>query len=96
MELIVAPLLFFEGQKTKIHNIGRRIKEIIGLTVIMVLLALIVSGFSIHLLAGISLPLAFIIGSISTPTDATASEAVTNGLRMPRRVTASLKAESLF
>lgn len=62
----------------------------------MVLLALIVSGFSIHLLAGISLPLAFIIGSISTPTDATASEAVTNGLRMPRRVTASLKAESLL
>ncbi len=96
MELIVAPLLFFEGQKTRIHNIGRRIKEIIGLTVVMVLLALIVSGFSIHFLTGISLPLAFIIGSISTPTDATASEAVTNGLRMPRRVTASLKAESLF
>ena len=50
MELIVAPLLFFEGQKTRIHNVGRRIKEIIGLTIIMVLLALIVSGFSIHLL----------------------------------------------
>lgn len=96
MELIVAPLLFFEGQKTRIHNISRRIKEIIGLTVVMVLLALIVGGFSIHFLAGISLPLAFIIGSISTPTDATASEAVTNGLRMPRRVTTSLKAESLF
>ncbi|MBO3730122.1 sodium:proton antiporter [Lactobacillus paragasseri] len=96
MELIVAPLLFFEGQKTRIHNVGRRIKEIIGLTIIMVLLALIVSGFSIHLLADVSLPLAFIIGSISTPTDATASEAVTNGLRMPRRVTSALKAESLF
>lgn len=93
MELIVAPLLFFEGQKTRIHNVGRRIKEIIGLTIIMVLLALIVSGFSIHLLADVSLPLAFIIGSIS---DATASEAVTNGLRMPRRVTSALKAESLF
>ena len=96
MELIVAPLLFFEGQKTRIHNVGRRIKEIIGLTIIMVLLALIVSGFSIHLLADVSLPLAFIIGSISTPTDATASEAVTNGLRMPRRVMSALRAESLF
>ncbi|MBS7524616.1 sodium:proton antiporter [Lactobacillus gasseri] len=96
MELIVAPLLFFEGQKTRIHNVGRRIKEIIGLTIIMVLLALIVSGFSIHLLVDVSLPLAFIIGSISTPTDATASEAVTNGLRIPRRVTSALKAESLF
>lgn len=83
-------------KKLEFHNIGRRIKEIVGLTVIMVLLALIVSGFSIHLLAGVSLPLAFIIGSISTPTDATTSEAVTNGLRMPRRVTAALKAESLF
>ena len=30
MELIVAPLLFFEGQKTRIHNISRRIKEIIA------------------------------------------------------------------
>lgn len=96
MELIVAPLLFFEGQKTRIHNVGRRIKEIIGLTIIMVLLALIVSGFSIHLLTDVSLPLAFIIGSISTPTDATASEAVTNGLRMPRRVMSALRAESLF
>ena len=62
----------------------------------MVLLALIISGFSIYLFTSISLPLAFIIGSISTPTDATASEAVTNGLRMTRRVTSSLKAESLF
>jgi Sodium/hydrogen exchanger family. len=61
MELIVAPLLFFEGQKTRIHNISRRIKEIIGLTVIMVLLALIISGFSIYLFTSISLPLAFII-----------------------------------
>lgn len=96
MELIVAPLLFFEGQKTRIHNVGRRLKEIVGLTIIMVLLALLVSGFSLHLLTGISLPLAFIIGSISTPTDATASEAVTNGLRMPRRITSALKTESLF
>ena len=58
MELIVAPLLFFEGQKTRIHNVGRRIKEIIGLTIIMVLLALIVSGlltlaYHLHLLLAV-------------------------------------------
>lgn len=34
MELIIAPLLFFEGQKTKIHNIKNNLKTILGNTVI--------------------------------------------------------------
>ena len=58
MELIVAPLLFFEGQKTRIHNVGRRIKEIIGLTIIMVLLALaficlLTLAYRLHLLLAV-------------------------------------------
>ena len=96
MELIVAPLLFFEGQKTRIHNIRKNIYRILGITVVMVVIALIVAGFSAAWIGAISLPVAFIISSISTPTDATATQSVTVGLKVPRRVNASLKAESLF
>lgn len=96
MELIVAPLLFFEGQTTRFNNVTRNLKKIIGITVIMVVIALIAAGFSAAWIGKIGLPLAFIISAISTPTDATATEAVTAGLKVPHKVNASLKSESLF
>lgn len=96
MELIVAPLLFFEGQKTRFHNVRSNLKKIISITVVMIVLILIVAGFGASWVGNVSLPVAFIIASISTPTDATATSAVTDGLKMPRRVNASLQAESLF
>lgn len=96
MELIIAPLLFFEGQTTRFHNVRQNLKKIIGITVIMVLFALIAAGFGAAWIGQISLPLAFIISSISTPTDATATDAVTEGLEVPDNVASSLKMESLF
>lgn len=96
MEMIVAPLLFFEGQKTKIINIRKNFRSIVGITVLMVIIALIIAGFGAAWIGGLTLPVAFIISSISTPTDATATQSVTVGLKVPRKVDASLKAESLF
>ncbi|WP_297819153.1 sodium:proton antiporter [uncultured Lactobacillus sp.] len=96
MELIVAPLLFFEGQKTPFHNVRSNLKKIISITVVMIILVLLAAGFGASWVGQVSLPVAFIIASISTPTDATATSAVTSGLKIPRRVNASLKAESLF
>lgn len=96
MELIIAPLLFFEGQTTRFHNVRQNLKGIIGITVVMVILALIAAGFGAAWIGELSLPLAFIIASISTPTDATATDAVTEGLEVPGRVERSLKMESLF
>ena len=96
MELIVAPLLFFEGQKTRFHNVRSNLKKIISITVVMIVLILIAAGFGASWVGNVSLPVAFIIASISTSTDATATSAVTDGLKMPRRVNASLQAESLF
>lgn len=96
MELIIAPLLFFEGQKTQIHNIKNNLKNILGITVIMVLLAVIVASFGVHYLTGIGIAMSFIIGSISAPTDATATESVTNNLKVPKKIAAALKSESLF
>lgn len=94
--LIVAPLLFFEGQATRLRAVGQELKHIIQTAVVLVLLCLILSGFGVHLIAGISLPLAFILAAVSTPTDATAMESVTNGLKAPREEGVFLKMESLF
>lgn len=96
MELIIAPLLFFEGQTTRFYSVNKNLKKIVGITVVMVLIALLAAGFGAAWIGGISLPLAFIIASISTPTDATATDAVTEGLEVPDNVASSLKMESLF
>lgn len=94
--MIVAPLLFFEGQSTQLNLVGKEFKHIVQMTVFQVLLCLIFAGFGIWSFAGISLPLAFILAAISTPTDATALESVTNGLKMPKSEGTYLKMESLF
>lgn len=96
MGVIIAPLLFFEGQNTRMNLVGRHLKLIVSLTIGMVILCAIAAGFMTKEILNLSLPLAFILAAISTPTDATATESVTNGLEMPRRENLYLKLESLF
>lgn len=93
--LIVAPLLFFEGQNTRLYNVVRSWRAIVGLTVIMIVIATIVAALGIYAL-GFSLPLAFILAAVSTPTDATATESVVHGLKLPKKIAFYLKDESLF
>lgn len=94
--LIVAPLLFFEGQSTRLNAVGKELKHIIQTAVVLVVLCMVFAGFGVHAIAGISLPLAFILAAVSTPTDATAMESVTNGLKAPKQESVFLKMESLF
>lgn len=85
MGVIVAPLLFFEGQRTRLYNVVRSWRAILGLTVVMIILATITAAFGIYLSIGVSLPLSFILAAISTPTDATATESVVYGLKLPKK-----------
>lgn len=96
MGMIVAPLLFFEGQATYLNVVWRELRHIFQTTVILVILYLVLSGFGVWWLGGVSLPLAFILAAISTPTDATAMESVSNGLILPAKEGVLLKMESLF
>lgn len=54
MGLIVTPLLFFEGQRTRLYNVLRSWRAIVGLTVIMIILATITAGFGIYFSMGLS------------------------------------------
>lgn len=96
MGLIIAPLLFFEGQQNRLYSIARSWKSIVSITVIMILIATMFAAFSLKLTMGLSLSLSFILAAISTPTDATATESVTHGLKIPHVVEKYLKNESLF
>lgn len=95
LDLIVAPLLFFEGQRTRLYSILRSWRAIVGLTVVMIVIATIVAGLGVHAFR-LSLPLSFILAAVSTPTDATATESVIHGLKLPKKISFYLKDESLF
>ena len=97
---IVAPLIYFEGQSTRINLIGKRLRQILETAVLLVIVGTVFAGFSVSLL-GIPLALAFLMGALSTPTDATATDAtatesVSEGLIVPERQENILKMESLF
>lgn len=95
MGLIVAPLLFFEGQATRLNRVVRNWRMIVSLTVVMVVIcAIAATGVTLSFVH--NLALAAVLGALSTPTDATATESVTDGLVTPRREKQFLKMESLF
>ncbi|WP_391503388.1 cation:proton antiporter, partial [Limosilactobacillus fermentum] len=90
---LLPPLLFFEGQRTRLNTVLCHFKR---MTVIMVILCAVAATVFNHWLVGISLPLSFILAAISTPTDATASAAVSNGRVLPNPENKYLALESLF
>ena len=92
---IVAPLIYFERQSTRINLNAKRLRQIFETAVLLVIVGTIFAGFTVSLLE-IPLALAFPMGALSTPTDATATESVSEGLIVPERQENLLKMESLF
>jgi len=95
LDELVAPLIYFEGQTTRMNLVGKKFWQIIQTAIFLVLVATIFTGFAVSLL-GVQLALAFLMGALSTPTDATATESVSEGLIVPEEQESILKVESLF
>lgn len=68
---------------------------LISTAVLLVVASLVIAGFAVSLL-GIPLAIAFVLAAISTPTDATATETVSEGQIVPERQERLLRMESLF
>lgn len=96
MMLVIAPLLFYEGQHTQAKLISKHFRSIIELAGILAVLTVVILMVFGHVAIGWTLPFALALAAIVTPTDATALESVTNGLDMPRDIKRSLSLESLF
>ncbi|WP_057828435.1 cation:proton antiporter [Liquorilactobacillus cacaonum] len=96
MVLIIAPLLFYEGQQTKIKIVSKNIKEIVQLAVVLAFITIFCLTFSLKILFEWPIALALALASIATPTDATALESVKEGLEMPFKSEQALTFESMF
>ncbi|KRM96779.1 NhaP-type Na+ H+ and K+ H+ antiporter [Liquorilactobacillus aquaticus DSM 21051] len=96
MMLVIAPLLFFEGQQTQKQTISQNIKNILRLSIMLALITMIIIGWGIHHFLNWPFAIALALAAIVTPTDATALNSVNNGLIMPTKVERSLNLESMF
>ena len=96
MMLVIAPLLFYEGQRTQARLISKHFKSIIELAGILAIVTVVILMTVGHVAIGWALPFSLALAAIVTPTDATALELVTNGLDMPKDIKRSLSLESLF
>lgn len=96
MIAILAPLLFFEGQRTPIQMVGKRAKSILGTAVFLALISSIIAAFVIHVAFALPAALSLVIIAICTPTDATAFESVVSGRQFQKSLKKTLQLESLF
>lgn len=96
MVLIIAPLLFYEGQQTKIRVVSRNLKQIIQLAVILAIITIFFLTITLKVVFGWPIALALAFAAIATPTDATALESVKEGLVMPEQIERPLNFEAMF
>lgn len=97
MLLIIAPLMFNDGQSADYRALVKDRRLILSMTIYLALFTVLVAGLGLHLtLATSSLPLAFMLAAIITPTDAVAVKSLTAGVAMPENVDQALEHESLF
>lgn len=98
MMLVIAPLLFNEGQNQSFRNLRKHSHVILSVAVALAIMTVLIAGSVLHLLnpATFSLAIAFMLAAIITPTDAVAVKSITTGVSIPDRVNDSLNYESLF
>ncbi|MGR3741136.1 cation:proton antiporter [Companilactobacillus sp. DQM5] len=97
MLIIIAPLMFNEGQKQSFNKITSNFSRIIVLSVFLsVFSAILVGIIATKVEVEWTLPLSLALAAIITPTDAVAVQSITQGTDLPKSVDDDLQLESLF
>lgn len=96
MMIVIAPLLFFEGQKTSNHVVRVKIKSIMGTVLFLPIVTIVVLSMGLHWTFSLIFPLVMMIVAVSIPTDATALSAVIGNKNISTKLNNTLKMESLF
>ncbi|MBS9338770.1 sodium:proton antiporter [Fructobacillus sp. M2-14] len=95
--LIIAPLMFQEGQGISFATMKKHFNAIFQLSVILALFVVgIVAFVTNKIQSAWPLTLAIALAAIVVPTDAVAVKSMTTGLKMPKGLNQSLELESLF
>src|SRR2546421_10262023 len=93
--LFLPPLLYPAAIFTSWRDFRVNLRSILPLAIALVLLTMTVTAYLFHDLVGLPLAVGFVFGAIISPPDAVAALAVTQNLRVPRKIIVILEGESL-
>lgn len=93
--LFLPPLLYPAAVYTSWRDFRTNLRTILPLATVLVLITMTATAFVFHSLAGLPLAVAFVFGALISPPDAVAALAVTQDLRVPRKIIVILEGESL-
>src|ERR1700675_2986226 len=93
--LFLPPLLYPAAVYTSWRDFRANLRSILPLAIFLVLLTMIVTAYLVHALTGLPLAVGFVFGALISPPDAVAALAVTQNLRVPRKIIVILEGESL-
>src|SRR5467141_5113272 len=93
--LFLPPLLYPAAIFTSWRDFRVNLRSILPLAIVLVLLTMTATAYLFHGLVGLPLAVGFVFGAIISPPDAVAALAVTQNLRVPRKIIVILEGESL-
>jgi monovalent cation/hydrogen antiporter len=93
--LFLPPLLYPAAFFTPWRDFRANIGPILRLAIGLVLLTTVAVAWFAHCFIGLPLAAGFVLGAIISPPDAVAATAITQSLRVPRRIVTILDGESL-
>jgi len=94
-DLFLPPLIYPAAVYTSWRDFRANLRPILLLAIGLVLLTLTAIAYLFHYLVGLPLAVGFVFGAIISPPDAVAALAVTQNLRVPRKIVVILEGESL-
>jgi CPA1 family monovalent cation:H+ antiporter len=94
--VFLPPLLYETASHTSWHDFKSNLRPISALGISLVLFTVIAVAITAHLfIPMLTWPLAFLLGAIVSPPDATAAVSVIKGIRLNKRVVSILEGESI-
>jgi CPA1 family monovalent cation:H+ antiporter len=94
-DLFLPPLIYPAAVFTSWRDFRANLRPILFLAIGLVLLTMTAAAYVFHSLTGLPLAAGFVFGAIISPPDAVAALAVTQHLRVPRKIIVILEGESL-
>jgi len=93
--LFLPPLLYPAAVYTSWRDFRANLRSILPLAIFLVLLTMTATAYLFHALTGLPLAVGFVFGALISPPDAVAALAVTQHLKVPRKIIVILEGESL-
>ena len=93
--LFLPPLIYSSAWLTSWREFRANLRPILLLAIGLVLVTTIILAVVAHTIAGLLLPVAFVLGAVVSPTDAVAASATAQRLGLARRIVTIIEGESM-